>query len=372
MKRILVFVDSFNVGGVTSLIQDIYRNLDRSKYSIDFVRPDWNRNDFDNEVISNGDKIYYIENEGLGRIPVINYAVRTKHMADKICKAVGNEKYDVAYIHANMAYAVPAAKKLGISNIVMHVHEAVSDFNGNENKSKITSFIWKNRVKMYNKLATHKLGDSKKACIAKFGAGVVNDKAMLVVNPPINMQKFSPDAYNLEEIEKEFSVSKDSFNMIHVGRLCAVKNQKFLIDILKEAKKIRETALYIVGNGDADKKALTEYAQELEVLKDVHFLAGNTTPGIYKLMDCSLLPSFSEAFGMTAVESQLMGVPCFVSENVPEDVDAGMCSFIELSKGAKYWAEKILEYDYENTSVDGEKVKNFDINYTLKKLEEIF
>lgn len=372
MKKILVFVNDFTIGGVTSLIQDIYRNLDRNEYRISFVRTVGAVYDFETEVIKNGDKIYCIENEMLNRIPLLNYAVRKNNMVKKVCEAIGDEKYDIAYIHANAAYAVPSAKKLGIPNIIMHVHEAVSDFNGNENKSKITSFVWKNRVKMYNKLVDYKLGDSKKACIAKFGEGVVNDPKMMVVNPPINMEKFNPDAYNQEEVERNFQVSKDSFNMLHVGRLCAVKNQKFLIDILKEMKKKRSTALYIVGDGDADKKLLMEYARDLGVFDDVHFLSGNTTPGIYKLMDCSLLPSFSEAFGMTAVESQLMGVPCFVSENVPEDVDAGMCSFLELNKGAKVWAEKILEYDYENAMIDSEKIKNFDINYTLKKLEEIF
>lgn len=372
MKKILVFVNSFNLGGVTSLIQDIYRNLDRDRYSVSFVRPDWKRNAFDEEVLKNGDKIYYIENEVLCRIPVINYAIRTKRMVTKVCKAVGDDKYDVAYIHANAAYAVPAAKKLGIPNIIMHSHEAVSDFGGDEKKSRITDFIWKNRVKMYNKLVNYKLGDSKRACIAKFGAGVVNDEAMMVVNPPINMQKFNPDAYDIEEMKKEISVLKDSFNMIHVGRLCAVKNQKFLIDILKEIKKARKSSLYIVGDGDAEKNMLLEYAQKLGVSEDVHFLAGNTTPGIYKLMDCSLLPSFSEAFGMTAVESQLMGVPCFVSENVPEDVDAGMCSFLEIGRGAKFWAQKILEYNYETAGLDKEKIKNFDINYTFEKLEKIF
>lgn len=372
MKKILVFVNSFNLGGITSLIQDIYRTLNRDKYRVSFIRLDWNKNAFDEEVLKNGDKIYYIENEKLGRAPVISYVIRTKHMVNKVCKAVGDDKYDVAYIHANASYAVPAAKKLGIPNIIMHSHEAVSDFGGNEKKSKITNLMWQNRVKMYNRLVDHKLGDSKKACIAKFGSSVINDEKMMVVNPPINMQKFNPDAYNIEEIEKDFPISKDSFNMIHVGRLCAVKNQKFLIDILKEMKKIKAAALYIVGDGDADKKMLTEYAQGLGVSEDVHFLAGNTTPGIYKLMDCSLLPSFSEAFGMTAVESQLMGVPCFASENVPEDVNVGMCAFLELDKGEKYWAEKISDYDYETAIVDGEKTKNFDIQYIIKRLEGIF
>ena len=372
MKNILVFVNSFNLGGITSLIQDIYRNLDRDKYSISFVRPDWNRNAFDEEVLANKDKVYYIQWEKLNRIPVINYITRRNNLVKKICKAVGKDKYDVAYIHANAAYAVPAAKKLGIPKIIMHSHEAVSDFNSNENKSKITRFIWNRRVNMYNKFVDYKLGDSKKACIAKFGDGVVNDPNMMVVNPPINMQKFNPETYNAPEIEKEFGVKKDAFNMIHVGRLCAVKNQSFLLDVLKEMNQKTKTDLYIVGEGNPDKQQLIEYSKKLGVIDNVHFLAGNTTPGIYKLMKCSLLPSFSEAFGMTAVESQIMGVPCFASTNVPEDVDAGMCSFIDLSLGAKLWADKIFEYNYQGAKIDAEKIKGFDINNIIKTLEKIF
>lgn len=372
MKEVLVFVDSFTFGGVTSLIQDIYRNLDRSTYRMSFVRTDSCRNEFDDEVIANGDKVYYIKTEVLTRIPVINYAIRKKHMIKKVCDAIGNDKYDVAYIHANAAYAVPAAKKLGIPKIIMHSHEAVSDFNGNEKNSCITNLLWKRRVKMYNKLVDHKLGDSKKACIAKFGENVVNDKAMMVVNPPINMQKFNPDSYDTKVVKEEFGFSEDCFNMIHVGRLCAVKNQKFLIDILKEMNKTTKTALYIVGEGDADKKMLAEYATTSGVGEDVHFLPGNTTPGIYKLMKCSLLPSFSEAFGMTAVESQIMGVPCFASTNVPEDVDVGMCLFIDLDKGAKYWAQKILQYDYKSAGINIEKKSQFDINSIIITLERIF
>lgn len=372
MKKILVFVNSFNLGGITSLIQDIYRNLDKSKYSMSFVRPDWNRNAFDDEIFANGDKVYYIETEKLNRIPIINHMIRKKHMVKKVCKAVGNDKYDVAYIHANAAYAVPAAKELGIKKIIMHSHEAVSDFNGNENKSNITNIIWKSRVKMYNKLVDYKLGDSVKACTAKFGDGVVNDKNMMVVNPPINMDKFNPSSYKDSDLPNKVDTQSNTFNMIHIGRLCAVKNQKFLIDILGEAIKIKESHLYIVGEGASDKEMLTQYACKKGIADKVTFLKGDTSPAIYKAMNCSLLPSFSEAFGMVAVESQLMGVPCFASTNVPEDVNIGMCSFLELDKGAKYWAQKILGYDYEKAVADSEKIKNFDIKYTIKRLEGIF
>lgn len=369
MKKILVFVDSFTYGGVTSLIKDIYRNLDKDKYCMSFVRHTGEKYDFDNEVISNGDTIYYIEDEYLKHIPILNYYIRQRNMVKKVVSKVGKkEKFDTAYIHANANYCVPAAKALGIKNIIVHSHEALSDFKGNENKSKITAGIWKKRVKMYNRLVSHKLGDSAKAIIAKFGAGVVNDPKMMVVHPPINMEKFNPDNYG----DNELNIPTDVFNMIHVGRLCAVKNQKFLIDILSEIVKIKDSHLYIVGEGDQDKEMLTEYAVGKGVAEKVTFLKGDTSPAVYKAMNCSLLPSFSEAFGMVAVESQLMGVPCFASTNVPTDVDTGMCTFIDLNKGEKYWADGILTFDYDKAKIDDTLVSQFDINYILKQLETVF
>lgn len=369
MKKILVFVNSFNYGGVTSLIQNIYRNLDHSKYKISFLRLNWNINDFDREVIANGDKVYYIENEGLGRVPVLNYYIRQKHMIAKIKKAVGKERFDTAYIHANAVYCIPAAKALGIKNIIMHSHEAVSDFNGNEKKSKLMGYIWNRRMNMYNRLVNFKVGVSNKAIIAKFGEKVINDSNVMVVYPSINMERFNPEIYGNGDC---FDINSNTFNMIHVGRLSPVKNQSFLIDILDETEKIRDAHLYVVGEGDKDKEKLTNYAKEKGVGDKITFLAGDTSPEIYKKMNCSLLPSFSESFGMVAVESQLMGVPCFASTNVPEDVNAGMCTFIDLEKGAKHWAEEILAYDYDNTFLDKEKTREFEIGYIIKKLEGIF
>ncbi len=372
MRKILVFVNSFDLGGITSLIQDIYRNLDRSKYRISFLRTDGDIYDFDKEVTTNGDKVYYVKNERLNGIPVINYAIRRRHMIKKVCEAVGSDKYDVAYIHANAAYAVPSAKKLKIPKIIMHSHEAVSDFNGNEKNSYITRLMWNRRVKMYNRLVDYKLGDSKKACIAKFGENVVLAPNMMVVNPPINMEKFDPSAYSADDIPREVDAGENTFNMIHVGRLCAVKNQKFLIDILSEIVKEKDSHLYIVGEGDSDKKMLTQYALEKGVSEKVTFLKGNTSPAIYKAMNCSLLPSFSEAFGMVAVESQLMGAPCFASTNVPDDVDVGMCSFMDLSLGAKEWADRILKYNYADAEINTEKKNTFDIKNIIKNLEKLY
>lgn len=374
MKNILVFVNSFDIGGVTTLLKDIYRNLDTTQYRMSFVRLNWNKNDFDNEVFQNGDQVFYYENQPLGKWPVINYAMRRKTMIHRVCNAVRKDvAYDIAYIHSNAAYCVPAAKKMGIKKIIMHVHEAVSDFLGNENKSFLTQWLWNKRVKMYNRLSDYKLGDSALACVAKFGENVLNDPKMRVIHPPINLDKFNPHNYDANDTICQFKVDPEKFNMIHVGRLCDIKNQEFLLDLLEEMVKKKDCCLYIVGDGETQKKKLIAKAKKKDILQFIKFYPGNiNVPLLMKGMNCFLLPSFSEAFGMVAVESQLMEVPCFLSSNVPKDVDIGMATFIDLNSGAKYWCDRILDYKFGTYKTDQNRVCKFDISFILKDLYNIF
>lgn len=373
MKNILVFVNSFNYGGITSLIKDIYRNIDKTKYRMSFVRPDWNHNKFDDEIIGNGDRVFYIQSAALSKIPILNYYIFQKQMVKQIYQAVDKSiKYDVAYIHANARYAIPAAERLGIPNIIFHSHEAISDFKGNEEKSLITRMIWKKRQGMYNRLTTYKVGDSMQACTAKFGKKAVSESSVVIISPPINLERFSPDRYNENDLPDGISINRTEFNMIHVGRLCEVKNQGFMIEILAEMNRKSASHLYIVGEGDTEKEKLLIKAEKYGVSSRVTFLPGNTSPAIYKYMNCSLLPSFSEAFGMVAVESQLMGVPCFASTNVPDDVNVGMCEFVDLDLGAEKWSDIILNYDYDNCSLNTDLVNKFKIESIVERLENMF
>ena len=42
-----------------------------------------------------------------------------------------------------------------------------------------------------------------------------------------------------------------------------------------------------------------------------------------------------------------MGLRCFISTDVSDDCDCGICTFLPLEEGAKYWAEAISEYAKE-------------------------
>ena len=372
MTNILVFLDNFDTGGVTNVVKIIYRAIDQLEFSMDFVRKDSERTEFDAEIFKNGNTVYYYKDCGLNKIPFVNYIRRRKFIAKQIIKQIhkSGRMYDAIHVHANPIIGLYVGKQLGIPVRIMHTHEAIPDFGENVKQSFVSSIIWSYRQKCYNSWSTIKAGDSKKACVVKFGEKVLTDPKMRILYPPIDMKRFNPDNYNVCNLEI-FGIDCNCFNMIHVGRLNPVKNQKFLIEILDKISDKINAHLYIVGDGIL-KDELLSFAREKKVSEYITFLPGNTTPGIYKLMDCSILPSFSEAFGMVAVESQLMGVPCFASSNVPEDVDIGMCTFLNLDMGAEKWADIIMNYNYNNSTVDIIKKKSFEVEQLIKILCDLY
>lgn len=371
MKKILVCVDSLSVGGVTAVVKSIYENIDKKEFLMDFMAVRQLDNDFEKQIVANGDKLYFLNDLPLDKIPVLNYKIQSDAMCRQIRRVIKKGEYDAVHIHAHPNYYLRAAKQLKIPIRIMHVHEAVSDFNGNEKSSKITDFVWKNRQWIYNKYATVKAGDSLKACVCKFGENIVNDDKRVVIYPSVDMVKFNPRSYDKNAITEQFGIDDNSFNIIHVGRLTPVKNQNFIIEILAALNKIQPAQLYIVGNGSL-KQELTDYSSKLGVSDKVHFLPPDTTAGIYTAMDCSLLPSFSEAFGMVAVESQLMGVPCFASDNVPTDVNVGMCEFLDLGLGAEAWAEKIIDCTKDKHTINQKLASQFDIKYIAKSVSDLY
>lgn len=367
MKNILVFIDNFDTGGVTNVVMSIYERLDKTRFHMDFACRKEAKNILTQKIEQNGSVIYYYDVKPLNVVPVINYIKQEYDSVQQLLKQLKNVNYDIIHIHARPNIGLLFAKKLAIPMRIMHVHEAVTDFNGNEKKSKITNIIWKRRQKEYDRLATVKVGDSMKACQVKFG----DVRDCIIVHPAINMERFDRTRYDKNKAIQKYQIDRESLNLIHVGRLNIVKNQRFILDIVAEINKEISANLYIVGDGEL-KEQLKKQAEQLGISKCVKFLPGDTEPDIYCGMDYSLLPSFSEAFGMVAVEAQIMGVTVFASTNVPEDVNIGKCVFWKLELGAAEWAERIIKYKENRKLLDKESYKQFKIETIIKQIEGIY
>lgn len=118
-------------------------------------------------------------------------------------------------------------------------------------------------------------------------------------DPPISLQKDYP------------SFSK---TFIFIGRLEPVKNIPFLIELFKAVKQAGDSyGLLIIGDG-SQKKYLQELVEQNDLTSTVKFLGWVDNVGSYYTAASGLLlPSFSEAYGMVALEAQGLNCPVIMS-----------------------------------------------------------
>ncbi len=92
-------------------------------------------------------------------------------------------------------------------------------------------------------------------------------------------------------------------------------------------------------------------------------------------MDVFVFPSIFEGFGLAALEAQITGLKCFLSDNITKEVDVTeTVKFIPLKKTAEQWAKIILDnsvYKRENREKIA-KEKKYDIIDTTKQLEKFY
>ena len=102
--------------------------------------------------------------------------------------------------------------------------------------------------------------------------------------------------------------------------------------------------------------------------------ANSNIPDIFSKSDYMIFPSRYEGLGIVLLEAQVSGVYCFASYVVPKVVDLGLCTFLDLSLGAKGWADIIIKHIQENKSyqLDIKKRNRFDIQEVKKEYVKLY
>ena len=111
--------------------------------------------------------------------------------------------------------------------------------------------------------------------------------------------------------------------------------------------------LLLVGDGDL-RAEMEQKAASLDISSNVIFTGIRAdVPDLLQAMDCFVFPSLYEGLPVTMIEAQAAGLPCIVSDGVPEEcVKTDLVRHLPLSAGAAYWAKEILKtqsYARQNT-----------------------
>ena len=210
-------------------------------------------------------------------------------------------------------------------------------------------------------------------------AGIKDDEIKVLLNF-VDLDYFIPQKTNRQEERRKLGLNDSDFVLGFAGRHIERKGCHDLILALGELKHFENIKLLITGDGPK-KEDNIKLANKLGLERNIFFLG--YIPDIrwlYSVIDCFVIPSHWEPFGIVALEAHATGVPVISSnvEGLNEVVLDAKTGFLFEPKNQKDLAKKI-ELLYHNEDLRKEIIENglkSAGNYSLEKylmtLESIY
>lgn len=176
----------------------------------------------------------------------------------------------------------------------------------------------------------------------------------------IEKYKFSLETRN--KIRSEHGIN-DEIVIGHVGGFVDQKNHKFLVEIYRELRQLEPNCkLFMIGDGPL-KYDIEKSCYDLDV---IFTGAIDNIPDYLNAMDGMLLPSLFEGLPLVAIEWQINGLPCLLSDNITRDCKlTNIVEFMSLYNSAREWAQEILKIiNRGNRMVDA--LNSYDVIYDSK------
>ena len=358
--KILYSVDSLSIcNGVLSVAMNYSRNLNCDKFKIDFLvvnKISEGNDTYANEIKKYGGKIYKIG---------INYSLKNVLKIRKyIKKFYFKYNYDIVELHVPTLSYLLLRKGNFTKNKpirIIHTHSSIKSAN------KVKNFI--NSVLNFN---IKKYGDYYFGCSIDsgkywFGNEIVKNSKFYVIPNGTNIEKYSFDSEKRQELRKKFQI-EDKIALGFVGRISKDKNLDFIIDVIKKINN-NNIKLFLIGKEGNASKSIDKLLKGQDSIELLGFR--KDTNELYNMLDCIVLCSKKEGLPMVAVEAQLNGLNCILSDTITKEVNIGLCEYILLDKNK--WIEAINNIKALNirNCIDIQK-KKFDIKANAKELEKIY
>ena len=349
--KVLHIVGALNLGGAETMIMNIFRNIDRTRFQFDFY------------LSGNTGGFYEEEARKLGG-RIINVGRRKKHpfrYCIELFRLIRREKYDVIQIHATDAQdGLPAvvARIAGAKKVCLFSH------------SSSGQSIWRQKFmcKLFMWAVTYPQACSEFA--AKWMFGNKNDKVEIIPLPiDCERSKFDPQFRAAER--KKWGVN-DYHVIGHIGRFQPPKNHDRLLDIFSEVvKKDASYRLMLIGAGNLKPKIDTKI-RDLG-LEQYVIQMGQVDGACIELsmFDVFLLPSLYEGFPTVLLEAQANGLPCIASSAItPTIAQTDLIQFLDLELPPEEWANCIISlHKRENEEMYNRIIAE---RYDVKKVTALF
>ncbi len=235
-----------------------------------------------------------------------------------------DEDFDVIHCHDWMTFkAGMNVKKLTGKPLIVHVHSIEFDRTGGNG---FNPFVWEiEKCGMENADFVLPVSNYTKRLIMQH-YGIPEDKIVVVHNAIDNDGEVM--GYLHHKLREGNKI------VLFLGRITLQKGPDYFIYAAKKALEIDPNIIFVVaGKGDMETRMIDKVA-EMGIGDKVlftGFLSGKNIDEIYKMADLYVMPSVSEPFGLTCLESMKNGTPVLISKQ------SGVSEVVNHCLKADFW-----------------------------------
>lgn len=293
--KILVMVPWMTLGGADKFNLDLFKMIDKSKYSITLLSMQpteyaW-RQQFEEACDEVFDLSTFIDRKDW--LSFVNYIIETRKI-DIIFNTNSVTGYMMLpYLHARYP-------ELPILDYI-HMEEWYNRNGGYSRDSAAVGSVI-DKTLFCNKNSENILVDyfkRKKETVGTVYIGVDADK-------------FNPDNYDKEALRKKYDIKNDKFVISVIARIDYQKRPYLLMRIIKRTVELNiiDNPLFVIAGDGPLLSKIKKEARKDNTDKYIKFIGKTSTPDeIYAISDVTLNCSIKEGLALTSYESLSMGVP---------------------------------------------------------------
>lgn len=303
--KIIEFCAKLNIGGAQTVAANIARYAD-SSMSFCYVVFGDEIGEYEDELKELGHKIIHMNGPRNNVLQFIKQSI----------EIMKTEQANV--VHAHTMYScgliMLAAKVAKVPGRISHSHTTDDD-------------TCNNLIRKLYKLLMRSLiiicGTDFCACGVDAGNTLYGKKWFSkngeVIRNGIDIHKFEFNLENRDKIRTELGI-QNKLVVGHIGHYVKVKNQGFLIRIINQMIASRpNTVLLLYGEGP-ERESLSKTIEDYGVEEQVKLMGNvNNIAEVLSAIDVFVFPSLYEGTPLALIEAQVNGLPCIISDTIPED-----------------------------------------------------
>jgi glycosyltransferase involved in cell wall biosynthesis len=361
MEYILQIAAKLYIGGAEKVARDIALSANPEKYEFHYLVFGEEVGAYEHQLLEKGCKVFHLAE------PSDSYQRYIK----ALMALMKQYRYHAVHVHTmfSSGWVMLAAKLCGVPVRVAHAHSALDD-----GKSLVKSIYEAVMRFLILSCATDLVACGVKAGRRLYGPLAYEKRGQLVLNG-IDIPAFAYCEEKRETIRKQLN-AEDAFILGHAGHLVDVKNQSFLLDLMPLVLEKKPNAhLLLLGEG-VDRPMLEQKIREMKLQNHV-IMTGNVTnvADYLSAMDVFVFPSLYEGLPLSILEVQANGLPCVISDRVPEDVFlTDLIHPLSLEDSKEMWLEKILSVkrSQPQTYHDSLKDSEYAVETAMEKIYRIY